>query len=171
MPQPRVGTELAQLGPAGLHDAVPALAERMPHERPQMTIFAIAFTSGVLLAMAAHILAGHIGVAFVPNWASWTAPHDELVRSALGWWMIAAAGFLGSFIAGLLLRDAPGQARRRGMLLRLAGLALFVTLAALPLAATGTPPAGLSQTLLINLTAFALGTATAFCGGWFSLRT
>ena len=142
----------------------------MPQPRSSMTIFATAFTSGILLALAAHMLAGHVGIGLVPNWARSTASHDELVRSAQGWWAVAAAGLFGSFVTGLLLREGRGRARRRAALVRLAAFSLFALLTTLPLVVTAAPTTGPAQTLLINMIAFALGLATAFCGGWFSLR-
>jgi hypothetical protein len=134
-----------------------------------MTIFAAAFTCGVLLALAAHMLAGHFGIAFAPVWASPRASNTELVRSALGWWLIAGTGLAGSFVTGLLLQEAPGRAARRRRLRWIAGLALFALLTALPHIVTAAPAADLPNRLLVNLTAFALGMFAAFCGGWFSL--
>ena len=131
-----------------------------------MTIFATAMTSGVLLALAAHIVAGRLGIGLTSVWQDLFPTDANAVRSALGWWMIAGAGFAGSFLAGLLAQDLSGGQRR---LRWLAGTLFFLLLAGVPYLAAAVPAPNLSFALGANLAVFALATLTAFCGSWFSL--
>ena len=127
-----------------------------------MTIFATAMTSGVLLALAAHMLSARLGVGLTSVWQDLFPTDANAVRSALGWWMIAGAGLSGSFLAGLLARDASrGQQR-------LIGILFFLLLAGMPYLAATAPAPNLQFALGANLAVFGLGTLTAFCGSWFA---
>ena len=140
----------------------------MPRASSHMTIFATAMTSGVLLAMAAHVLTGRLGIALTDVWQELFPTETQAVHSALGWWMIAGAGFTGSFLAGLLAqRHSNGQGPWRG--LRAIGVLLFLLLAGVPYLATATPARNLTLAFGANLAVFALGIVTAFCGSWFAL--
>jgi len=135
----------------------------MPHRSARMTVFAVAMTSGMLLALAAHMLSGRFGIGLTSVWQDPFPTDAHAVRSALGWWMIAGAGFAGSFGAGLLLQDGSGRLRR------LAGLLLFLLLAAVPTFSTAAPAPNLPFALGADMAGFALGSVTAFCGSWFAL--
>ena len=127
-----------------------------------MTIFAAAMTSGVLLALAAHMLSVRLGVGLTSVWQDLFPTDANAVRSALGWWMIAGAGFCGSFLGGLLAQDAS-RGRQR-----LIGMLFFLLLAGMPYLAAAAPAPNLQFALGANLAVFALGTVTAFCGSWFA---
>jgi hypothetical protein len=141
----------------------------MPHDPSRMTVFATAMTSGVLLALAAHLLAGHLGAGLTSVWQDLFPTDAHAVRSAFGWWLIAGAGLAGSFLAGLLAQDGPdgGSARRRWR--RGIGVLAFLLLAAAPFAAAAPAPPALALALGANLAALALALVTAFCGSWFAL--
>jgi MFS-type transporter involved in bile tolerance (Atg22 family) len=140
----------------------------MPHDPSRMTIFATAMTSGMLLALAALVVSGRLGISLTSVWRDLFPTDANAVRSALGWWMIAGAGFLGSFLAGLLVQDLGGRNRRRG-LRRLTVALFFILLAGVPYLAAAAPAPNLPFALGANLAGFALGTLTAFCGSWFAL--
>jgi hypothetical protein len=133
-----------------------------------MTVFAIAMTSGLLLAMSAHMVSGRLGVGLASVWQDLFPTDANAVRSALGWWIIAGAGFAGSFLAGLLAQDSSGRRSVR-RLRRLCGMLFFLLLASVPYLATAVPARNLPFVLGANLAVLALGTVTAFCGSWFSV--
>lgn len=133
-----------------------------------MTIFAGAFTSGVLLSVVAHMLGSYAGLTLAPVWVQPSASNHDQMLAALGWWTVAGTGFAGSFVAGLLMQDTPGN-RRRPMLRVFAGLMLFVLLAAIPFVITAAPATSLRESLLADAASFGLGLFTSFCGSWFSL--
>jgi hypothetical protein len=137
----------------------------MPPDLPRMTIFAIAMTSGVLLALSAHMISGRLGIGLTSVWQDLFPTDANAVRSALGWWMIAGAGFVGSFLAGLLAQERLAARRLR----RLCGTLFFLLLAVVPYLAAAVPARNLPFVLGANLTVLALGFVTAFCGSWFSL--
>ena len=127
-----------------------------------MTVFAIAMTSGVLMALAAHMLSGRAGIGLTSIWQDLFPTDANAVRSALGWWLIAGAGFTGSFIAGMLAQNFSAGRRR------LTGILFFVLLAGAPYLAAAAPAPNLPFALGANLAAFALAMVTAFCGSWFA---
>jgi hypothetical protein len=132
-----------------------------------MTIFATATTSGVLLALAAHILTSRVGIGVTSIWQDLFPTNANAVRSALGWWTVAGAGFAGSFIAGALARDGSGGQNGRGVY-RLIVWLFFLLLAAAPYLAVVTPAPNLPFALGADLAMFALGTLSAICGSWFA---
>ena len=132
-----------------------------------MTIFATAMTSGMLLALAAHLLSGRFGIALTSVLLDLFPTDANALRAAFGWWSIAGAGLAGSFLAGLLAQDG-GKGRRRR--LRWAtGVLVFLLLAGAPYLASGQPAPNLPLQLGADLAAVALGLLTAFCGCWFAL--
>jgi hypothetical protein len=140
----------------------------MPQDSSRMTIFATAMTSGLLLALAALMVSGRLGIGLTSVWRDVFPTDANAVRSALGWWMIAGAGFIGSFLTGVLVQDVGGRNRRRG-LRRLTVALFFLLLAGVPYLAAASPAPNLPFALGANLTGFALATLTAFCGSWFAL--
>jgi hypothetical protein len=141
----------------------------MPQDPPRITIFAIAMTSGVLLALAAHVLAARFGIGLTSAWRDPIPTDPNALRSALGWWSILAAGFAGSFLAGLLVQIQAGDRRPRRRLQPLIPVVFFLILAGVPHLAAAAPAATLPITLGVNLAVFALGIITAFCGSWFAM--
>ena len=134
----------------------------MPPIPSRMTIFAAAMTSGVLLGLLAHMLSGLAGIGLTSIWQDLFPTDANAVRSALGWWLIAGAGFAGSFLAGMLTLHWSGSRRR------LVGMLFFLVLAGAPYLAAALPAPNLPFALGANLAAVALATLTAFCGSWFA---
>jgi hypothetical protein len=125
-------------------------------------------TSGLLLALAAHALTGRFGIGIISLWQELFPTDAHALHAAFGWWIIAGAGFAGSFCAGLLARyDATRP--RRGRQWLTAGV-LFLVLAAAPYLDVSAASHDPRFALGVNLAVFALGTVTAFCGSWFSLQ-
>jgi hypothetical protein len=140
----------------------------MPDATTSMSTFAAAMTCGVLLALTAHMLSGHLGLAPSTVWLELFPTEAHAVRAALGWWLIAAAGLFGSFVGGLLARPRPHPAGRAWRWLL--AIPFFLLLAAVPFLAAKTPAPPLIA-LATNLAVFALALFTAFCGSWFASRT
>ena len=131
-----------------------------------MTVFATGMTTGLLLALVAHMLSGRLGIGLTGIWQDLFPTEANAVRSALGWWLIAGAGFAGSFAAGRLVQArSPGRNRSLWLL----AVAVFAGLAGAPYLAMALPAPNLPFALGTHLAAFGLGTVTAFCGSWFAL--
>ena len=139
----------------------------MPPDPSRMAVFATAMTSGVLLALAAHMVSARLGIGLTSIWRDLFPTDANAVRSALGWWMIAGAGLAGSFIAGQLMQAQRGGERRG--LRRLIGIGFFMLLAGAPYLAMAAPASSLRFALGVNLAVLALGLTTAFCGSWFAM--
>lgn len=133
----------------------------------RLTIFASAVTCGVLVAIAAGLVAERLGFGLASAWGHGFPTNSDAVRSALGWWTIGGAGFVGSFVAFRLLAD-PAERRIVRVLAWLLGAALFVLLAGVEHIAPTTTPSSLVVTLAVDLATFALALATALCGGYFA---
>lgn len=133
-----------------------------------MTVFATAMTSGVLLALSAHMLAGRFGGS-VPVRLDTFEGDANPITAAVTWWAIAGAGFVGSFFAGLIAQDASDGADRRGLRV-LIGLLFFFILAMVPRIAVVMPDSAhsLVNATASNMLAFALGAVASFCGSWFA---
>jgi hypothetical protein len=138
----------------------------MPQTATRMTVFAIAMTCGILLALSAHMLSGRFGVGLPVRLDIFQANANP-IAAALIWWAIAGAGFVGSFFAGLLAQDAADGPDRRGLRM-LIGVLFFAMLVIVPHVAVLPPIPSLPEAIASNLLAFALGTVTAFCGSWFA---
>jgi len=134
-----------------------------------MTIFATAMTSGILLALAAHMLSGRFGIDPTSAWRDLIPNDANAVRSALGWWLILGTGFAGSFLAGLLTQNLSGGQRQRGRPRQMILIVFILMLAGVPYLSAAAPASSLPITLGTNLAVFALGTITAFCGSWFAM--
>jgi hypothetical protein len=141
----------------------------MTHHSMRMTVFATAMTSGLLLALAVHMLSGRFGIALPVPRLDVLASNAGAVRAAFGWWAIAGAGLIGSFFASLLMRDALTEPTRYHGMRRLIVALFVIGLAGVPHFAAAGHAADLHEATIINLTAFALGAVTSFCGSWFAL--
>src|SRR5580698_4082190 len=80
---------------------------------PRRLILAGAMISGVLLALALHMLGARFGLDLGGLWRSDT--HQFMpAGSAIAWWLIATVGFCGGyFTATLMHRAVSGQIPRR----------------------------------------------------------
>jgi hypothetical protein len=141
----------------------------MPPEPARMTIFATAMTSGMLLALAAHMLAARVGIDVTSAWQELFIDDAHAMHAAQAWWFIAAAGFGGSFLAGMLVQDAMRGRPSAPALRSLVAALFFALLAATPHLAPLVSAPSLPFGLGIDLAVLGLAGLTAFCGGWFSL--
>lgn len=126
--------------------------------------YAAAIACGVFAALAAHILLTVFGAGLdrVLRGASAASAHQFL--SALAWWAIAAAGFVGGWATGAYLIAA---ARERAFVYRLAQRFLIAVVFAVATAGgimskTGT--IGGTSDVIAGLAALGLGLICAFCG-------
>src|ERR1700729_1018108 len=108
---------------------------------PRRLILAGAMISGVLLALAVHMLGARFGLDLGGLWRSDT--HQFMpAASAVAWWLIATVGFCGGFFSAPLLASP----------------------------ASGPSPIPTISGVLAGLAALCLGAAMAFCGAYFALR-
>ena len=136
---------------------------------PRHLILAGAALSGMLLALAIHILGQHLGLDLGGLWHSSDPRVLVPATAALAWWLMATAGFgCGYFAASLMHRAASGGISRR-MRHFLIGLGVVVLAAAGQAAAAPSASPSLAG-MLAGLTALCLGAAMAFCGAFFALR-
>lgn len=136
---------------------------------PRRLILAGAALSGMLLALALHILAQRVGLDLGGLWSG--EGHVPVpATAALAWWLIATGGFAsGYMVANLMRRAVAGRISRR-MRHFLIGLGVVVLAAAGQAAAAPSAVPTLSG-VLAGVTALCLGALMAFCGAYFALRT
>jgi hypothetical protein len=135
---------------------------------PSRIILAAAAISGVLLALAVHMLGARFGLDLGGLWRS--NDHDFMpAGSALAWWLIASVGFCGGYFTATLMHSAAsGQIPLRMR-------QFLVAIGVLVLAGAGQAASGPSSTptlagFLSALAALGLGAVMAFCGAHFALR-
>ena len=135
---------------------------------PRHLILGGAMMSGILLALAVHMLGAQYGIDLGGLWRSDT---KELMPAgaAIAWWLVATASFSGSYFVATLMHSAPSgriQQRLRQFLIAIA--VLFLAGAGQAAAAPSAVPtiAG----LLAGLAVLGLGALMAFCGAHFALR-
>jgi hypothetical protein len=135
---------------------------------PRRLILAGAMMSGVLLALAVHILGALFGLDLAGLWPS---DSREFVPTgaAIAWWLIATVGFCGGYFTATLMHSAvSGQIpQRMRQFLIVVGV---LVLAAVGQAASAPSPIPTISGVLAGLTALCLGAAMAFCGAHFALR-
>ena len=135
---------------------------------PRRIIFAAALLSGLLLALAVHMLGQRFGLDLSGLWRGDTG---ELVSpsAALAWWLIAITAFVSGYVAANLMDRAAAGA----IPLRLRQF--LIALGVLVLASAGQAASSLRgvptlSSLLAGLAALGLGATMAFCGAHFALR-
>jgi hypothetical protein len=142
-----------------------AMAETTPF--PSRLIVGGAAVSGVLLALAVHMLGARFGLDLGGLWRSDTG--NMPAGAALAWWLIATVGFCGGYFTATLMHSAAsGQIplRMRQFLIAVGVLLL----AAAGQAASGPSSVPTAAGLLTGLAALGLGALMAFCGAHFALR-
>jgi hypothetical protein len=135
---------------------------------PSRLILAAAAISGVLLALAVHMLGARFGLDLGGLWRS-----DAIIfmpaGAALAWWLIATVGFCGGYFTATLMHSAAsGQIPMRMR-------QFLVAVGVLLLAGAGQVASGPSSMptvggFLAALAALGLGAMMAFCGAHFALR-
>ena len=135
---------------------------------PRHLILGGAMMSGVLLALAVHMLGARYGLDLGGLWRSDTRQVIP-AGAAIAWWLIATAGFSGGyFIATLMHSAVEGQIPQR---MRQFLIALGVLLLAGAGQAASAPNAiPTISGVLAGLAALCLGAVMAFCGATFALR-
>lgn len=145
------------------------------HQKPEPIVFpprlilAAAMTSGVLIALAVHMIVPRFGLDLSLLWRSETG-YLIPARAALAWWVVALGAFVGGYVAAAMLASAvSGQIplRMRQFIIAVAVLVLAgVGQAASGPSATPTVAGGVAAGLIALL----LGGLMAFCGAHFALR-
>jgi hypothetical protein len=135
---------------------------------PRRLILGGAMMSGVLLALAVHMLGARYGLDLGGLWRSDTRQVIP-AGAAIAWWLIATVGFSGGyFIATLMHSAVEGQIPQR---MRQFLIALGVLLLAGAGQAASAPSAiPTISGVLAGLAALCLGAVVAFCGANFALR-
>ena len=136
---------------------------------PRRLILGGAMISGVLLALAVHMLGVRYGLDLGGLWRS--DPHPFMpAGAAVAWWLIATVGFSGGyFTASRMHSAAAGQIPQR-MRQFLIAVGVLI-LAGAGQAASAPSPIPTISGVLAGLAALGLGAVVAFCGAHFALRT
>jgi hypothetical protein len=144
--------------------------QKPPQQMPPVLLFAASVTGGVLLALAVHIITSRLGFGLASAWHEALAASGDQFRSALAWWLIAAAGGLGSFIAAVLLTAPPARTRTRTAVQWSVLGAFLVLLVGAEHYGTGDVGIPTKIKLLAGLVALGLGAGMAFFGTYFAVR-
>jgi hypothetical protein len=135
---------------------------------PSRLILAAAAISGVLLALAVHMLGTRFGLDLGGLWRSGEREFMP-AGAALAWWLIATVGFCGGYFTATLMESAvSGQIPRR-MRQFLIAVGVLI-LAGAGQAASAPSPLPTASGMLAGFAALGLGAAMAFCGAYFALR-
>ncbi len=135
---------------------------------PRRLILVGAMMSGVLLALAVHMLGQRFGLDLGGLWR--TDQHDFMpVGAAVAWWLIASVAFVGGYITANLLHSAVSGRIPQRMRQFLIAVGVLV-LAGAGQAASGPSPIPTVAGLLAGIAALGLGGLMAFCGAHFALR-
>jgi hypothetical protein len=135
---------------------------------PRRLILAGAMTTGLLLALAVHMLGQRFGLDLGGLWR--TDVHDFMpAGAAIAWWLIAAMAFVGGYVTATLLHSAVSGAIPQRMRQLLIAIGVLV-LAGAGQAASAPSPLPTAAGLLAGVAALCLGGLMAFCGAHFALR-
>jgi hypothetical protein len=135
---------------------------------PRRLILGGAMISGVLLALAVHMLGARYGLDLGGLWRSDTREFMP-AGSAIAWWLIASVGFSGGYFTANLMDSAvSGQIPQR-MRQFLIAIGVLI-LAGAGQAASAPSPLPTVSGVLAGLAALVLGAVVAFCGAYFALR-
>lgn len=135
---------------------------------PRHLVLAVAVISGVLLALAVHMLGARFGLDLGGLWRSDTQDFMP-AGAAVAWWLIGTVAFAsGYFVATLMHHAVSGRLPRR-MRQFVIGLGLLVLVGAGQAASAPSPLPTVSG-VLAGLAALGLGGVMAFCGALFALR-
>jgi len=135
---------------------------------PRRLILGGAMISGVLLALAMHMLGASYGLDLGGLWRSDT--HDFMpAGAAIAWWLIASVGFSGGYFTATLMHSAVAGEIPRRMRHFLIAVGVLL-LAGVGQVASAPSPAPTISGVLAGVAALCLGAAVAFCGANFALR-
>ena len=135
---------------------------------PRRLILGGAAISGVLLALAVHMLGARYGLDLGGLWRSDTLSFMP-AGAAIAWWLIATVGFSGGYFTASLMDSAvSGQIpQRMRQFLIVVGVLL---LAGAGQAAAAPSTGSIISSVLAGIAALCLGALMAFCGANFALR-
>jgi hypothetical protein len=135
---------------------------------PRRLILGGAMISGVLLALAVHMLGARFGLDLGGLWRSDIGQFMP-AGAAVAWWLIATVGFSGGYFAATLMASAvSGQIpRRMRQFLITVGVLVFAGAGQAASAPSAIPTI---SGVLAGLAAIGLGAVMAFCGAYFALR-
>jgi len=126
--------------------------------------YAAAIACGVFAALVVHILLTVFGVGLDAVLRDAAAGHKQQLVSALAWWAIGGAGFVGGWATGAYLIAAT---REREFVFRLAQRFLIAVVFAVATAGgimSKSGNLGGTVDVIAGLIAFGLGAICAFCG-------
>jgi len=124
--------------------------------------------SGVLLALAVHMLVARYGLDLGGLWRTDTKSFMP-AGAAIAWWLIATVAFSGGYFTASLMHSAvAGQLPQRMRQFLIAVVVLLLAGAGQAAAA----PSGIPTVagVLAGIAALFLGAVMAFCGAHFALR-
>ena len=135
---------------------------------PRRLILGGAMISGVLLALAVHMLGARYGLDLGGLWRGDIKDYIP-VGAAIAWWLIATVAFCGGYFTATLMHSAvSGQIPQR---MRQFLIAVGVLLLAGAGQAAAAPSSNSTISgVLAGIAALALGAVMAFCGAHFALR-
>jgi hypothetical protein len=137
---------------------------RMDTEILRRLHYAAAIACGVFAALAVHIALTVFGVGLDAVLRDGAAASRQQLISALAWWAIGGAGFVGGWATGAYLIAA---AREREFVFRLAQRFLIALVFAVATAGgimSKSDNLGGTVDVIAGLTALGLGVICAFCG-------
>ena len=126
--------------------------------------YAAAIACGVFAALVVHILLTVFGLGLDTVLRDAAAGHKQQLASALAWWAIGGAGFVGGWGTGAYLIAAT---REREFVFRLAQRFLIAVVFAVATAGgimSKSGNLGGTVDVIAGLIAFGLGAICAFCG-------
>jgi hypothetical protein len=135
---------------------------------PRNIVLAGAMGSGVLVALAVHMLGQRFGLDLAGLWRS-DAAKIVPIGAAAAWWLIATVGFAGGYMAATLMSGAASGQMSRAMWQFLAGV-MVLLLAGAGLSASGPSTGPVMAKVLAGMIALFLGAGMAFCGAHFATR-
>jgi hypothetical protein len=136
---------------------------------PRRLILAGAMLTGVLLALAVHMLGARYGLDLGGLWRADARGELMPAGAAIAWWLIATVGFCGGYFTATLMHSAvAGQIPQR-MRQFLIGIGVLI-LAGAGQAASAPSPLPTVSGVLAGIAALVLGAVVAFCGAYFALR-
>jgi hypothetical protein len=135
---------------------------------PRRLILAGAMLSGVLLALAVHMLGQRFGLDLGGLWRNDVRDFMP-AGAAIAWWLIASVAFVGGYLTATLMHSAASgriPPRMRQFLIAVGVLVL----AGAGQAASAPSPIPTVSGVVAGLAALVLGGVMAFCGAHFALR-
>lgn len=135
---------------------------------PRRLILAGAMLSGILLALAVHMLGQRFGLDLGGLWRSDLRDFMP-AGAAVAWWLIASVAFVGGYVTATLMHSAAAGhiPQRMRQFLILVGV---LVLAGAGQAASAPSAVPTFAGVVAGLAALGLGGLMAFCGAHFALR-